>query len=200
MILDAARSLFVTSAYREISMADVAATAGVAKGTVFLYFATKEELFLGLTQREVAEWGKTLEVLLSPYRAGADKISIEPFAKSVSASVAANEPVVKLLSIMGTILEQHVDHQTAYTFKSFMKNHVVESGRLIEESVQGVSRGLGTKLYMYAFTLLVGLYPQAKPAAVMSEVLQTGDLDVFKIDLEGAFCEMFLSILRGTIG
>ena len=44
-ILDAAIEVFCVSGYEAASMADVAAKAGVGKGTIYLYFDSKESLF-----------------------------------------------------------------------------------------------------------------------------------------------------------
>lgn len=44
-IMHAALEAFLRHGYAEASMADIAARAGIAKGTCYRYFATKEELF-----------------------------------------------------------------------------------------------------------------------------------------------------------
>ena len=45
-ILDAARSVFSRSGYADTNVEAVASRAGVAKGTIYLYFSSKEEIFL----------------------------------------------------------------------------------------------------------------------------------------------------------
>ncbi len=52
-ILDAARTVFSRDGYSASSMEDVAAEAGIAKGTVYLYFKSKEELYLAALLRDV---------------------------------------------------------------------------------------------------------------------------------------------------
>ena len=49
-ILDAARALFTEFGYRSVSVAEIAQRAQVAKGTVYLYFRDKEEMFLTLVR------------------------------------------------------------------------------------------------------------------------------------------------------
>jgi AcrR family transcriptional regulator len=44
-LLDAATRIFISQGYRQTQMADIAAEAGIAKGTVYLYFEGKEALF-----------------------------------------------------------------------------------------------------------------------------------------------------------
>jgi AcrR family transcriptional regulator len=49
LILDSAAQLFAKHHYHEVRMDDIAAQAGVAKGTLYRYFADKEDLYLALT-------------------------------------------------------------------------------------------------------------------------------------------------------
>jgi TetR/AcrR family transcriptional regulator, fatty acid metabolism regulator protein len=56
-ILDAARAVFSRDSYAASSVDDVAAEAGVAKGTVYLYFKSKEELYLAALLRDIRVFG-----------------------------------------------------------------------------------------------------------------------------------------------
>jgi AcrR family transcriptional regulator len=49
-ILAAARSLFLRYGVRRTSMDDVAREAGIAKGTVYLYFSSKDAVFAALAE------------------------------------------------------------------------------------------------------------------------------------------------------
>lgn len=61
-ILDAAQALFWRYGLRRTSIDDVAQQAGVAKGTVYLYFDSKETLFFEVSERLCAEiWAKINE-------------------------------------------------------------------------------------------------------------------------------------------
>ena len=51
-VLDAAGELLVTHGYRKVTIADVAERAGVGKGTVYLHWASKLELFGAVLVRE----------------------------------------------------------------------------------------------------------------------------------------------------
>jgi AcrR family transcriptional regulator len=51
-ILAAATGLFVAHGYRRTSIDDIARAAGVAKGTVYLYFATKTDILVAALARE----------------------------------------------------------------------------------------------------------------------------------------------------
>lgn len=54
-ILDAAQQLFAAFGFRRTSMDDIARAAGVAKGTLYLYFDGKEAVFRAVHARTLAE-------------------------------------------------------------------------------------------------------------------------------------------------
>lgn len=51
-ILDGAKKVFAISGFDGASMNDITRAAGVSKGTIYVYFQSKEELFAALIQRE----------------------------------------------------------------------------------------------------------------------------------------------------
>ncbi|HZG29468.1 MAG TPA: TetR/AcrR family transcriptional regulator [Ensifer sp.] len=51
-ILDGAKKVFAAKGFDGASMNDITKAAGVSKGTIYVYFNNKEELFAGLIQRE----------------------------------------------------------------------------------------------------------------------------------------------------
>lgn len=53
-ILNAAEELFATQPFHKVLLSDVAAAAGVGKGTVYLYFKSKEDLYVSLLYRGFA--------------------------------------------------------------------------------------------------------------------------------------------------
>src|SRR4028119_545272 len=53
-LLDAALEIFVERGYAAARLEDVAAKAGVSKGTLYLYYDNKEELFKAVVRRSIA--------------------------------------------------------------------------------------------------------------------------------------------------
>lgn len=61
-ILDAATALILRWGYKKTSVDDIARQAGVAKGTIYLHWKTREDLFVTLLLREaIAAWRTILE-------------------------------------------------------------------------------------------------------------------------------------------
>lgn len=64
-IIAAARSLFLERGYRETSLDDVAADAGVTKPTVYSHFQSKEGLLLAMVEAHVTENARVLSTSLT---------------------------------------------------------------------------------------------------------------------------------------
>ncbi len=60
-IVDAAARLFGGQRFHEVRMEDIAAEAGVGKGTLYRYFSDKEELYLDLLERSSKQFLDRLE-------------------------------------------------------------------------------------------------------------------------------------------
>ena len=67
-LLEAALDLFVEKGFAATRVDDVAARAGVSKGTLFLYFPSKEELFKAVVRENIVgrftEWNTELETFV----------------------------------------------------------------------------------------------------------------------------------------
>src|SRR5579885_2280669 len=64
-ILHAATALFAREGYEPVSVADIAAAAGVSKANVFYHFASKEALYLAVMRQASDEHAEYAEALLA---------------------------------------------------------------------------------------------------------------------------------------
>lgn len=79
-ILDAAEELLVAFGHRKVTVDDVARRAGIGKGTVYLHFPTKDELFTTALLRAQVRVG---EHLVEVMRAGPEEILPSALARTV---------------------------------------------------------------------------------------------------------------------
>lgn len=59
----AARTLFTDFGYKSVSMEQIAQKSGVAKGTVYLYFKDKDDLFFHLVNEQLTEMKNYIETI-----------------------------------------------------------------------------------------------------------------------------------------
>ncbi|MFC5848028.1 TetR/AcrR family transcriptional regulator [Deinococcus petrolearius] len=102
-ILDAAERLWSTASYSELSMSQVAAEAQLAKGTLYLYFDTKEELFLALLTSHLQRWGAACATRLREERPRTPDALTEVLLRGHSSA----QPLRRLLLLYGAVLERN---------------------------------------------------------------------------------------------
>lgn len=70
LIMGAARELLIKHGFQDVALDDVARAAKVAKGTLFLYFKSKDELFSSAFADLVDQLGEQLELVLASGKRG----------------------------------------------------------------------------------------------------------------------------------
>jgi TetR/AcrR family fatty acid metabolism transcriptional regulator len=92
-ILNAARTVFAERGFRGTTIADIAEAAGIALGTIYLYFKSKDEVFAALKQRLgelIAE-----AFLVPPTEPSLDE-AVRARVRGVFAACEANRDLVRL--------------------------------------------------------------------------------------------------------
>ncbi len=65
LILQAAEELFLEKGFHDVSIDEIAARVGIAKGTVYLHFDSKEDLVFALLQRDMKHFLQEVDAILA---------------------------------------------------------------------------------------------------------------------------------------
>ncbi len=193
-LLDAATELFSHSEYESVTMAEVALKSGLAKGTLFLYFKTKEELFLGVLEQLLGDWFEEVDkqLKLLPNHNPLNQV-ITLFCNSLE----GRDNLTRLLSILHTTLEQNTDFAAIYHFKQFLRDHLLVTGELLEQRLPFLKVGEGAGVIMKIDALIIGLYHQANPGPIASKVLEEPDMRALAVNFNEEFTETLRALLHG---
>ncbi len=112
-ILDGARTYFEDVGYEGFAMTRLASRLGIVKGTLYLYFPTKEAIILALYGRAVEQWSEVMKARLATPIAGDDFITL--FYRSALA-----DPI--LVPVL-TRLEHVIEHNVAVDLLVESKRH-----------------------------------------------------------------------------
>ncbi|MDP4501462.1 TetR/AcrR family transcriptional regulator [Nonomuraea turcica] len=77
-ILDAAKELLLRWGYRRVTIDEIAKRAGVGKGTIYLHWRTREQLFFAVGAREAVAM---LEAVVAGMRADPDEIALHRYMR-----------------------------------------------------------------------------------------------------------------------
>lgn len=196
-ILHIARKEFLNADFHNIKMADIARAAGIAKGTIFFYFKTKEELFLTLARQEIESWHDHFDNLLRNQIDNKKNFSLNEFEILVRDSFGKDGVLISLFAILDDTLENNIDIETAYKFKSFLLMRIFTTGNLIEQVIPFIKKGDGGKMLYYTFMLIVGIHTVTNPSPVVKNVLKKPGMEILNINFNDVFPEMMNYLLLG---
>jgi len=198
MILAAALALFKASPYDAISMAQVAERAGIAKGTVYLYFKTKEELFLALQTQAFAEWFDEIDAHLAGLAAQPPRCAPDAVVEMLGDSLRGRGALTRLLTLSHSILERNVDVSTAVSFKQFLHARTGRTGAALERCLPFLAAGGGAQLLLWLYALVIGVQAVAEPAPIVKQALaQEPSLEFFQVDFQRALRDLLRTLLDG---
>jgi AcrR family transcriptional regulator len=179
-ILDAAERLLLRSPERMANVAEVADEAGLAKGTVYLYFPSKEELLLALHERHVADFFGALIERLST----AQPIALEDMLSLTHACMVEAPTFLPLATRCFGIMATEVPPETAAAFKARMSARLTEAGAGLERHFPELEPGAGLALLRHSYALILGLWqmvasdpPAAGESCAMRRFEYPGELD-----------------------
>lgn len=194
-LLDAALALYRATSYDEVKMADVAERARLAKGTVFIYFPTKEALFLALLEEQLFAWLARLEETLAR---GEGRWTGARMARTLAESLEGEESLTRLLARLQTVLEQNVTAEQVRGFKERLVAAMARAGALLEKRLSFLEPGEGVRFFLHAHALVVGLRQMADQAPVVRAVHEAAPhLEPLRVDFTRELTEALGGLLRG---
>ena len=102
IVLQAAERYFLEVGYEAFSMAQLATRAGLVKGTLYLYFETREELFLTLYEQSLVRWSQAFLGQLS------GPLPSKGYAQGLYDTAMADGTFVPLLVRLEHVIEHNV--------------------------------------------------------------------------------------------
>lgn len=110
-IKQAAIACFDRTPYHEITLAQIAAQTVFTRANLYKYVGSKEEIYLLVTEDELAAWVADLS------QAVATPLSAAAFAQTWAHMMASHHRLMKLLAILFPVLERNASYERLVAFK-----------------------------------------------------------------------------------
>ncbi len=184
--------LFQDRDYSAITMSDIARVAGMAKGTLYLYFTTKEALFLDIMLDLYRLWFEQLGT-----RIAGQPMDRNTLVGTILDLMRSTPLLGRLILIQHSILEANLDYTTARDFKKTLAGLVEAGGQILEKYLDFVPAGSGPRLILQIYGLILGLKPLSEPPPFIREVLKKEQISTFIIDFNEIFGASLSALIRG---
>jgi len=152
-ILDAAERLFRERPDGLASMDELAEQAGVAKGTLYLYFPSKEEVLIALHERNMGGFFAKLQAALASGR----RFGLEDLLGLGRKELVEQPARLALASHVVGLTERHVPPETALRFKMALGEQLLAAGAALDR-VFGLPEGEGVRLLNASYAIMLGMW------------------------------------------
>ncbi|MFW5683865.1 MAG: TetR/AcrR family transcriptional regulator [Spirochaetota bacterium] len=193
-ILAAAERLLGHMRYRDVTVHAIATEAGEAKGTIYLYFRSKEDLFVALLELELTRWADDACATLA---GEGSSVSPASLARLLTASLSERASFVRLLALSQAILEENASRERATGYKRALLTVAERVSRSLALACDWMSAEAGGRLMVFLYALVVGLYYQTNPAPVVREVIAAEGMRIFDLDFEQELERHLTTYLNG---
>ena len=178
-ILDAAEALFLEHPDRMASVAEVAEAAGLAKGTVYLYFPSKEEMLLALHERHVAAFFDELTARLER----TEPVDYETVWTIARRHIVEGRGYLDLTSRCFGLMDREIPLERALQFKMEVGQMLARAGAGLERHFPALLPGDGVSALCNSYGLMVGLWQLMHPNERFGEaMMQRPEMRMFHRD------------------
>ena len=195
-ILEGAARLFSVCPYDELHMADLAAQLGLGKGTLYLYFPSKEDLFLAVLQGEMGAWfqGAAARLEVSP-----PGIAPAEIAAGLVAELLEHPRLPGLQALVHGVLARNVPREGALAFGRFLQDGVTRVGGLLERAIPELPAGQGVVFLMRFYSLVIGTWIMSSRPPAVRAALEDPGLGLFDFEFAGVFRGAVTDLLNGML-
>lgn len=167
----------------------VARKAGLAKGTVYLYFGSREEVLLAVHEKQTHELFDVVGRALN-----APAASAEGVVRAGLRYLKARPQFYPLAANCRGMFDNNISTEAALAFKIGLGARLHSLGGKIEELYPGLKPGGGAALLMNSYAMIVGLWQQADAPLSLRAAMNRPEMRIFKIDFEKQLTEAVLDL------
>ncbi len=146
-------------------MSAIAASVGLAKGTLYLYFRTREEIFLALLTRELRAWLSSLGAAVHRFPAPGDVLDW------IADSLASRNELLRLGALLHSVLERNLSVNTAREFKLNFDAGLSATAGNLAPALQLASKAEARQFLRWLQVCVLGLCQMAYPSAVVEAAI-----------------------------
>lgn len=154
-IINACAALYETKGFKEITLKEIGAATTLTRTGIYLYFETREEIFLALLAREYDAWVGQMRDIMAR-RAAMSRMEV---ADALARTLTDHPRLLRLLSMNLYDLEANSRPERLTAFKRSFGASLDTVDRLVQKYIPDMDAD-DRKRFLYAFfPFIYGIYP-----------------------------------------
>ena len=189
-IMDACERLYESMGFHAITIKNISTETSFSRPSIYNYFQTKEEIFLGLLTREYMKWN----VALRSISRRSTEMDKDALARALAKSMEERKTLLKISAMNLYEIEENSRDELLVEFKRTFKNSIELFDECLKKHLE-VSVEKSEQIRYAFFPYMYGIYPYAYPTdkqiSAMDEV-KLSHLDVTIYEMTYQFLKLIL--------
>ena len=156
-ILNVCERLYQTMHFKDVTIKEIGKETTFSRPTIYNYFESKEEIFLGLFEREYVKWTAELEEICQE----ATGLSREELAEKIAGSLEKRKLLLKLLAVNLYDMEENSRMERLVSFKTAYGKSREALAELIHATYPNLTEAEVRSFVFRVLPYLHGVYPYA---------------------------------------
>ena len=191
-IMDACIRLHETMSFHDINLKEISCVTSISRPSIYNYFQTKEEILLGVLEREYRRWNDDLQCILSEHQ----KMTGDEFALALAGSLRGRRLLLEIQSTDLYDIEENSRQERLNDFKVVFKHVMVSMDALLEKFFPAKSAEERSDFIYQFFPFLYGVYPYVYHTEKQERAMDSVGMKVRKTTIEEMVRMCVLQLLK----
>lgn len=189
-IMDACEKLYESMGFHSITIKSISTETSFSRPSIYNYFQTKEEIFLGLLTREYRKWNDDLKSIINR-NANMDK---DTLSRAIAKSMEERKTLLKISAMNLYEIEENSRDELLVDYKRAFKETVEFFDECLKKQLK-ISDQKSEQIRYAFFPYMYGIYPYSYPTekqiSAMDEV-KLSHVDVTIYEMTYQFLKLVL--------
>lgn len=195
-ILKAAGKLYEKNDGVMPTILEMAQRAGLSKGCVYLYFQSKNEIFLTLYMDQVRLWHDSVAEALESHNG---QITVSDYARISTQYVVNNSLVLKMWGTVNSLFDGNTDEKVFVAFKVQLAELLHERSRLTCRLFPSLSAKQWLGVHMKIYALIFGLWQLFYSPNQVKKINQKSQVDILGSNFGESVVDSVTTFLNGAL-
>lgn len=185
-IMDACEKLYETKGLHDITIKDISMETSFSRPSIYNYFQTKEEIFLGILTREYQVWNNSLNDIVNKNI----EYDSDSLAMSIAKTLEDRKILLKISAMNLYEIEENSRDELLVEYKRVFKRSIEIFDDCLKKVIKNKEK---REQIRYAFfPYMYGIYPYVYPTEKMILAMDKVELSHIKVTI----CELTYQFLK----
>ena len=189
-IMEACKELYETMTFKDVNLKEIGKVTSFTRTSIYNYFETKEEIFLGIFEDEYIKWTLDLQKIIDEGNLGREKL-----AKKLAESLEKRKLMLKLLSVNLYDMEENSRMERLVSFKKAYGRSRDVLAELIKKNYPGIKKKEIDEFIFTFLPFLHGVHPYAFATSKQIEAMDEAGIKYLETTIEKLVYTGLLSLL-----